>query len=106
MTALWLGWVRAFQIVHLFLPPLHTCSFFFPCHTTKPAQEAGTVVLVQEYAAAGDLLSYMLRRGGCLSEARAIAMVLRPLLSALDYLHGQVSNSRNSGVGPPWTALT
>jgi hypothetical protein len=50
------------------------------------------VVLVQEYAAAGDLLGYTRRRGGCLSEARTIAMVLRPLLAALNYLHGQVSD--------------
>jgi hypothetical protein len=50
------------------------------------------VVLVQEYAAAGDLLGYTRRRGGCLSEARAITMVLRPLLAALNYLHGQVSD--------------
>ncbi len=48
------------------------------------------MVIVQEYAAGGDLLRYMYKLGGRLTERQAVNLVLQPFLSALLYLHSQV----------------
>lgn len=46
------------------------------------------MVLVQEYADGGDLLHYLgCTSGGRLSERRAVRLVVKPLLQALNYLH-------------------
>jgi aurora kinase, other len=50
-------------------------------------QEADAAVLVQEYAAGGDLSSLLRKSGGAMSEADAVHLVLRPLLQALVHLH-------------------
>ncbi|KAG2487001.1 hypothetical protein HYH03_014373 [Edaphochlamys debaryana] len=49
--------------------------------------EAGTLVLVQEYAPSGDLLGLLHAHGGRCDEATVVQIVLRPLLDALLYLH-------------------
>ncbi|KAL6750645.1 kinase-like domain-containing protein [Haematococcus lacustris] len=51
--------------------------------------EANCVIIVQEYAAEGDLLRYMYKTGGRLTERQAVGLVLQPFLSALLYLHTQ-----------------
>ncbi|GFH13834.1 protein kinase domain-containing protein [Haematococcus lacustris] len=52
--------------------------------------EANCVIIVQEYAAEGDLLRYMYKTGGRLTERQAVGLVLQPFLSALLYLHTQL----------------
>ncbi|KAL6755432.1 kinase-like domain-containing protein [Haematococcus lacustris] len=49
--------------------------------------ESNCVIIVQEYAAGGDLLRYMYKTGGRLTERQAVSLVLQPFLSALLYLH-------------------
>jgi len=51
--------------------------------------EDNCVIIVQEYAAGGDLLRYMYKYGGRLTERQAVNLVLQPFLSALLYLHTQ-----------------
>lgn len=49
--------------------------------------ERNRVVLVQEFAAGGDLLRFMYKCGGRLFERQAVGLVLQPFLTALHYLH-------------------
>ncbi len=51
------------------------------------------MIIVQEFAEGGDLLRYMYKAGGRLSERQAVEMVLQPFLAALQYLHTQVGNT-------------
>ena len=59
-------------------------------------QECNCVVIVQEYAAGGDLLRFMFKCGGRLPERQAVNLVLQPFLSALLHLHSQVGPGANS----------
>ena len=52
-------------------------------------KQADGVVIVQEYADGGDLLKIMTENGMRLSESTASRMVIKPLLSALTYLHSK-----------------
>jgi serine/threonine protein kinase len=58
-------------------------------HGILRPQEDGCVVIVQEYAAGGDLLRYMYSQGGKLAERQAVRLVLLPFLCALEHLHEQ-----------------
>uniref|UniRef100_A0A7S3VRI1 Protein kinase domain-containing protein n=1 Tax=Dunaliella tertiolecta TaxID=3047 RepID=A0A7S3VRI1_DUNTE len=51
--------------------------------------EKDCVIIVQEYAAGGDLLRFMYKCGGRLPERQAVNLVLQPFLSALLHLHSQ-----------------
>jgi hypothetical protein len=56
----------------------------------EASQSSGSrkaMVLVVEWAGRGNLLRFMQKQGGSLTEAKAINLVLMPLLSALFYLH-------------------
>jgi serine/threonine protein kinase len=46
--------------------------------------------VVLEYAGGGDLVDYLYQKGGYLTEMDAVRAVVKPLLAALAYLHGQV----------------
>ncbi|KAL6755436.1 kinase-like domain-containing protein [Haematococcus lacustris] len=50
-------------------------------------QQADQVVLVQEFADAGDLFSLLHKYGGKLPERNAVELVLHPFLLVLNYLH-------------------
>ncbi len=52
---------------------------------------------MQEFAAGGDLLRYITKQGGKLSERQAVHMVLQPFLQALLFLHTQVSAASATG---------
>ncbi len=47
------------------------------------------MVLVQEWAARGDLLNFAHQQGGRLSERQAVSLVLQPFMLALAYLHSR-----------------
>jgi len=57
------------------------------------------VVMVQEFAAGGDLYTMLRRNGGSLTERQAVQMVLQPCLLALHYLHQQGITHRDIKVG-------
>ncbi|WIA40877.1 hypothetical protein OEZ86_004542 [Tetradesmus obliquus] len=50
-------------------------------------QEAGNVVMVQEFAGGGDLWSFMDANSGRLTERVTVSLVLQPFLRAIHYLH-------------------
>eukprot|EP00798_Chlamydomonas_sp_ICE-L_P005562 gene5562-4199_t len=56
-------------------------------HLFAAFQEGHYVVMVQEYAAGGDLYRLLHKNGGRLVERQAVEMVLHPFLLALHYLH-------------------
>jgi serine/threonine protein kinase len=62
------------------LPPhsLNASTTFIEC-----LQEGDFVILVQEYAAGGNLLDLLQRYGGRLSEHVTVQMVLEPFLRVL-----------------------
>ena len=62
-------------------------------------QEDEKVVLIQEFAGGGDLLKFMAKSGGMLSERQAVNLVLQPFLAALHYLHTQVGGWVGSSGG-------
>lgn len=45
--------------------------------------------LALEWAPHGNLFDYLVMRGGKLAEQEAVRVVIKPLLSALAFLHGQ-----------------
>ncbi|EFJ48347.1 hypothetical protein VOLCADRAFT_81108 [Volvox carteri f. nagariensis] len=51
--------------------------------------EGDRIVLVQEYAARGDLFHLLRQLGGRMTEAQVSELVMRPFLEALVYLHSQ-----------------
>ncbi|GAX79722.1 hypothetical protein CEUSTIGMA_g7163.t1 [Chlamydomonas eustigma] len=57
--------------------------------STEEVESVRAIVIVVEWAGQGDLFSLIERCGGVLSEARAVNLVLCPLLNALDYLHSK-----------------
>ena len=62
------------------------------CQQGKEESPNGNIkvmVLVVEWAGRGNLLRFMQKQGGSLTEAKAVNLVLMPLLSALFYLHSQ-----------------
>lgn len=50
-------------------------------------QEAGNVVLVQEFAGQGDLWSFIDNNSGRLTERMTVSLVLQPFLRGLQFLH-------------------
>lgn len=52
-------------------------------------QQGSQVVLVQEYADAGDLFCMLPQLGGRMSERAAVEAVIYPLLSVVNYLHSR-----------------
>ncbi len=57
---------------------------------TLPTQDGERLVLVQEWAARGDLLNVTSQLGGRIPEAQAARAVVAPFLDALAYLHAKV----------------
>ncbi|KAG2499640.1 hypothetical protein HYH03_002579 [Edaphochlamys debaryana] len=51
--------------------------------------DADRIVLVQEYAARGDLFHLLRQMGGRMSEQQVTELVMRPFLDALSYLHAR-----------------
>lgn len=58
------------------------------------------MVIVQEFAAGGDLLQYNhCKCSGRMQEARALSMAVRPLVAALAHLHSRGITHRCPGGG-------
>lgn len=69
------------------------------CRSLHNSQDGATVVIVQEFAAGGDLLQYNhCKCSGRMQEARAQSMVVRPLVAALAHLHSCGITHRCGGV--------
>lgn len=75
--------VRREVAIHSRLTHTHIVSLYMVFQDTE------NLVLVQEYAEAGDLQGVIRWNGGRLTENLAVTVVLRPLLEAVNYLHRQ-----------------
>lgn len=68
--------------IHAALSHPHICPLYGAF-----AAPGGDVVLVMRYASLGSVSEHLSHLGGAVSEPYAVARLLRPLLSAVDYLH-------------------
>ncbi len=57
--------------------------------TAAQPQDSKYVYLALEWAPRGNLFDYLVSRGGRLPEAEAAAVVMKPLLTSLSFLHNQ-----------------
>ena len=96
------GWVGARGWVHVgwaggWAGGAHACRHSPPWSPALPSAPAFTPP-PPPHVRAGDLYLELSRRGGHMSEAHVAKSVMLPFLSALQFMHAQVSSSTRAGV--------